>query len=392
MKKTLIALAAVAATGASFAQVTMSGNIGVSWQQSPVISLTSTGANAWTGQHVQGLAIQDGEIYITATEDMGAGWGATARGGFTMRGRGNPVVDRDATVSLRTPAGVVTAGALRACGSITGQALSGVVTGTVYSGNESNNNVPIDKCSLVDVVVFGTKVSDVTLALTYGEFESGIPGTSGNDRGNGTGITFTDVSAQYTTGALFLGVDWTHFNATTINYTGANQTAAPSASAANFVAVDGVDRYRLYAKYDAGFAKFGLGYQMKGMAADQYAASVAVPMGNLTLGLDYMARGEQTYAPKTNGEAYAGFALSGSRLGDKASSAVGLGANYNFSKTAILNVSYITYSDAGANARFAPNTGFSAALPMNQAANNTATGSTAAQLDTEYRIRLMKTF
>ncbi len=370
MKKTLIALAAVAATGASFAQVTMAGNVGVSWQQSPVV------AAANNGQRIQGLAIQDGEIYVTATEDMGGGWGATARGGWTMRGRANAVADRDATVSLRTPAGVVTAGALRACGNITGQALSGVVTGTVYSGNESNNYVPIDKCSLVDVVVFGTKVRDVTLALTYGEFESGIPGTSGNDRGNGTGITFTDVSAQYTAGALFLGVDWTHFSATHINYAGANQAAATGSA---LVAVDGLDRYRLYAKYDAGFAKFGLGYQMKGMASDQYAASVAVPMGNLTLGLDYMARGEQTYVPKNAAEAAAGWALSNARTGDKASSAVGVGATYNFSKTATLNASYITYSDAGVNTKYAPG-------------SLSVAGTTPAQLDTEYRIRLMKTF
>ena len=370
MKKTLIALAAVAATGASFAQVTMAGSVGVSWQQSPVISAANN------GQHIQGLAIQDGEIYVTATEDMGGGWGATARGGWTMRGRANAVADRDATVSLRTPAGVVTAGALRSCGNITGQALSGVVTGTVYSGNESNNYVPIDKCSLVDIVNFATKVSDVTLVLTYGEFEGGIPGTSGNDRGNGLGITFTDVSAQYTTGPLFVGLDWTHFNATTINYAGANQAAATGAA---LTAVDGVDRYRLYAKYDAGFAKFGLGYQMKGMAADQYAASVAVPVGNFTFGLDYLARGEQTYVPKNAAEAAAGWALSNARLGDKASSAVGVAANYNFSKTTTLNVSYITYSDAGVNTKFAPG-------------SLTSPGSTAAQLDTEYRVRLMKTF
>lgn len=373
MKKTLIALAAVAATGASFAQVTMAGSVGVSWQQSPVI------AAANNGQHIQGLAIQDGEIYVTATEDMGGGWGATARGGWTMRGRTNAVADRDATVSLRTPAGVVTAGALRSCGNITNQALSGVVTGTVYSGNESNNYVPIDKCSLVDVVAFATQVSGVNLVATYGEFESGIPaaaGIGGNDRGNGTGITFTDLSAQYTSGPLFVGLDWTHFNATTINYAGANQAAATGAA---LIAVDGVDRYRLYAKYDAGFAKFGLGYQMKGMAADQYAASVAIPVGNFTFGLDYLARGEQTYVPKTAGEAAAGFALSSTRLGDKASSAVGVAANYNFSKTTTLNASYITYSDAGVNTKFAPG-------------SLTTAGSTPAQLDTEYRIRLMKTF
>lgn len=370
MKKTLIALAAVAATGASFAQVTMAGNIGVSWQQSPVIVAANN------GQHVQGLAIQDGEIYVTATEDMGGGWGATARGGWTMRGRTNPVVDRDATVSLKTPAGVVTAGALRSCGNITNQALSGVVTGTFYSGNEGNNFVPLDKCSLVDVVAFATKLSDVNLALTYGEFESGIPGTSGNDRGNGTGITFTDVSAQYTMGALFVGLDWTHFNATAINYQGANQAAATGAA---LVPVDGVDRYRLYAKYDAGFARFAAGYQVKATAADQYAASVAVPVGNFTFGLDYMGRGEQTYVPKNAAEATAGYALGQTRLGDKASSAVGLGINYNFSKTTTLNASYITYTDAGANTKFAPT-------------SLTTAGTTAAQYDTEYRIRLMKTF
>jgi hypothetical protein len=348
----------------------MAGSVGVSWQQSPSLSA------AINGQHVQGLAIQDGEIYVTATEDMGGGWAATARGGWTMRGRSNPVVDRDATVSLKTPVGLINAGSVRSCGNITNQALSGVVTGTVYSGNESNNYVPLDKCSLVNVVAFGTQVSGVNLVATYGEFEGGITGTSSNDRGNGLGITFTDVSAQYTSGPLFVGLDWTHFNATTISYTGANQAAATGAA---LTAVDGVDRYRLYAKYDAGFAKFGLGYQMKGMAADQYAASVAVPVGNFTFGLDYMARGEQTYVPKTAAEAAAGWALSNARNGDKASSAVGVAANYNFSKTTTLNVSYITYSDAGVNTKFAPG-------------SLTSPGSTAALLDTEYRIRLMKTF
>ena len=370
MKKTLIALAAVAATGASFAQVTMAGNIGVSWQQSPVV------AAANNGQHVQGLAIQDGEIYVTATEDMGGGWGATARGGWTMRGRSNPVVDRDATVSLKTPAGVVTAGSVRSCGNMNAQ-LSGVVTGTVYTSNESNNYVPLDKCSLVGIVNFGTKISDFNVVLTYGEFESGITGTGSNDRGNGLGITFTDASVQYVAGAVLVGLDWTHFSAAAINYTGANQTA-PS-NGVDFRPIDGVDRYRLYAKYDAGFAKFAAGYQVKGMSADQYVASVAVPVGNFTFGLDYLARGEQTYVPKSVGEATVGWALSNSRLGDKASSAVDIGANYNFSKTTSLNASYITYTDAGVNTKYA-------------SGSLSAAGSTPAQLDTEYRIRLMKTF
>jgi hypothetical protein len=367
MKKTLTALAAVAATGASFAQVTMVGNIGFSWQQSPVVTASAA------GQHVQGFAIQDGEIYITAVEDMGDGWKATARGGFTMRGRGNGVADRDATVSLTTPFGVLTTGALRSCGSINAQ-LSGVVTGTVYSSNESNNSVPLDKCSMIDVVTFSTKLADATVSVTYGEFEAGATALNSNDRGNSNGITFTALGADYPMGPLTLGGDWTNFGAVTVYTlpTAATGTTA-SATGSALVGVNGANRYRLYAKYDAGVAKFAAGYQIKDWAADQYVASVAVPYGNFTFGLDYMGRGEQTYVA-TAAQAAAGLALSGTRLGDKASSALGLGATYNLSKTTTVNASYITYTDAGVNV------------------DPTTKVASKALLDTEYRIRLMKSF
>jgi len=376
MKKTLIALAAVAATGASFAQVTMAGNIGMSWQQSPVVSAANN------GQHIQGLAIQDGEIYVTATEDMGGGWGATARGGWIMRGRANPITSRDGTVTLRTPIGAFTGGALRSCGNMNNVGLSGVVTGTVYSSNETNYQVPMDKCSMVDVVNFATKVSDFNVVLTYGEFESDLIAANpyGNERGNGLGVTFYDASVQYVSGPMLLGFDWTKFGMAWVNYAGANQ-AAPLAG--TFVPLDGLNRYRLYGKYDAGFAKFGAGYQVKDMGANQYVASVTVPVGNFTFALDYMARDAQTYVPKNDTESYAGFALAQSRTGDKASSAVGVGMNYNFSKTTTLNASYITYTDAGANTLFASGKYLAA---------DSGKGTTAATLDTEYRIRLMKTF
>ena len=394
MKKTLIALAAVAATGASFAQVTMTGNIGFSWQQSPAVSSS--------GQHVQGFAIQDGEIYITAKEDLGDGWAATARGGFTMRGRGNGIADRDATVQLTTPLGAVTTGALRACGSIMAQQ-SGVVTGTVYSSNESVNAVPIDKCSIVNVLTLTTKLSDYTLSATYGEFEGGATGLSSNDRGNATGITFTALAAEYGNGPLVVGGDWTAFAAATVYTTasasqpyvynsllGVTNGQVISAAGSNYLPVDGANRYRLYGKYDAGFAKFAAGYQMQDKRADQYIASVAVPYGNFTFGLDYLGRNEQTYAPKDLAEALAAYLLTGARYGDKASSAIGIGATYNFSKTTTLNASYLSYTDAGANSKYKA-ISTSSATGTTLATFNTA-GTTAASLDTEYRIRLMKSF
>ena len=377
MKKTLIALAAVAATGASFAQVTMTGNLGFSWQQSPVIHPS--------GQHVQGFAMNDGEIYISATEDMGDGWKATARGGFTMRGRGNGVADRDGTITLTTPLGVANFGALRSCGSLMAQ-LSGAVTGTVYSSNESNNFVPLDKCAMINVASFSTKLAAATVSASYGEFEAGATALNSNERGNSNGITFTALGAEYPMGPVIIGGDWTAFSAVTV-YTTATSATGTTATATGsaLVPANGVNRYRMYAKYDAGVAKFAAGYQIKDMASDQYVASVAIPYGNFTFGLDYMGRGEQTYVAKNAAEAGTAWILSNARTGDKASSALGLGATYNLSKTTNVNASYITYTDAGANSKYAAGTAASAA-------GVNAAGTTAAQLDTEYRIRLTKSF
>jgi len=403
MKKTLIALAAVAATGASFAQVTMSGNIGFSWQQSPV--------KYTDGSHVQGLSINDGEVYISATEDLGSGWAASARGGFTMRGRGTGIFDRDGTVSLTTPLGILTVGAVRACGLLD-SVKSGAVTGTVYSSNESVNDVPIDKCSLVDVVQFNTMIGkDITVGASYGEQNAPVDfnfnnllsastgtvvganantklvlGYSADDKGNKFGgITFQTISAKYANGPMMATVEFANFNmASSANQNlGYLTTAGVTALGGKYdaMALDGLQRLRLVGTYDAGVAKLGVGYQNRSWGlADQYMASISVPYGNFQFGLDYMMRDAQGTINKPSLSAtdmarakILVKALYGISEGDKASSAVGIGANYNFSKTTAVNVSYITYTDAGSVA-------------------STAAGTGSSSLDTEYRVRLMKSF
>ena len=363
MKKTLIALAAMAATGATFAQATISGNLGLSWQQSPVV-------NATDGSHIQGLSMNDGEIYITATEDLGGGMSATARGGFTMRGRGTDVVDRDATITLAGPNGALTVGAVRSCGPLDA-VKSGAVTGTVYSANESVNEVPLDKCSLVEVVTYTSpKMGNVSVSATYGEFGSGISLVSSNLKGNATGLTFTVLGATYASGPLMATGDLTSYAA-----------AKSSSQAGGLSALDGWLRTRIAGTYDMGVAKFGLGYQTWTWGkADQMLASVAIPVQNMTFGIDYMARGAQGAATKgtaTENTAVEGISalLSSTRNGDAASSAVGVGVTYNFSKTTNVNASYITYTDAGKNV--SPTTGLVTIKPV---------------LDNEYRIRLMKSF
>jgi hypothetical protein len=372
MKKTLIALAALAATGATFAQATISGNLGMSWQQSPVVNAD--------GSHIQGLGMNDGEIYITAREDLGGGMSASARGGFTLRGRGNGVADRDATITLATPMGTVTTGALRACGPLDA-VKSGAVTGTAYSANESVNEVPLDKCSLIDAVIYTSpKIGDFTLSATYGEFSAGITAPTSQSRGNALGLTFTVLGATYAKGPLMATGDVTSYAA-----------AKSTSQGGTLTAVDGWMRTRIAGTYDTGVAKFGLGYQTWTWGkADQMLASVAIPVQNMVFGIDYMARGAQGAASKGTALENAALeatsaALSNTRNGDVASSAVGMGVTYNFSKTTNINASYITYTDAGKNVN--PTTG--AVTYSNGAAVFT---NTKATMDTEYRIRLMKSF
>ena len=180
-------------------------------------------------------------------------------------------------------------------------------------------------------------------------------------------------------------------------------------------AFDGADRTRLVGTYDFGVAKVGLGYETKSHgAADQYAASVSMPLGKIspslsavTLGLDYTARDSQSGLKVPTGAAAAAatraatYAVTGRRDGDKAWSSVGVGAQYNFSKSANVSVSYITYQDVGANDTYAPagtvatptnSPGVPAALLPVLTATNTVRGTTPSLLSDEYRIRLTKTF
>jgi predicted porin len=74
MKKTLIALAAVAVSSAAMAQVTISGNVDARYESSK----TAKTAPA------KGFLISDAQLHFTANEDLGGGTTATAR--FTIDG------------------------------------------------------------------------------------------------------------------------------------------------------------------------------------------------------------------------------------------------------------------------------------------------------------------
>ena len=377
MKKTLIALAVLAASGASIAQVTVTGNIGPSYQKSPVLQFSGPG----TIPTAQGLFVQDGDVFFTATEALGTGWSVTARGGVTLRGRGGAVGTRDTTVALTTPVGRITAGSIRTCGQLN-TVLSGAVTGGHYTAQESSNLLPLDKCSLIDMANFAAPVGPILVSLTYVEFLTAAGGA-----GDLSGLTAAVIGGTYNKGPLSITADYTSYSQRLAGQTGgaAGVIVNNLGGQGAVDAFDGADRTRIVGSYDFGMAKVGLGYQTKNFGvADQYVASVSVPMGAVTLGLDYTARDAQGALKAPAGvpgivARTVAYGVTGARDGDKAWSAVGVGATYSFSKSANLNVSYITYQDVGANTKFVNG-------------SVTVAGTTPSLLTDEYRIRLMKTF
>ena len=337
MKKTLIALAVLAASGASFAQVSVTGKLGYSFQKN---------ANVAGGAANQGMQMADGDVNFTATEDLGGGMSITAKQALRLRGRDTVVDARDASLALTTGFGLFRLSSVETC-SKNEDVLSGAVS---LSTTMDSKFSALDICSNIDAATYAAPIGPVVAYVSYVEF---VPGA-----GNASTLNAWVLGGKYTAGPLMAGLEYTA-------YKGDRATAIGNMG-------DSASRTNLYGTYDLGVAKLGLGIQTRNKnAATQYAASVAVPMGALTVGLDYAYREAQgAYSDMGAAGLAANFAGFGNANGDDARTYVGLGANYAMSKTTTLNVSYGKHTGAGAN----------------------SITKAVAQYDNEYRIRLMKAF
>ena len=150
----LAALAVVAASGAAFAQssVTLSGKFGYGYSK------------AQGG--VSGLVVTDGDLGVTAVEDLGGGLKATAAAAFTNRGRQSAIAGRDATVSLAGGFGTVTVGNIEAGNGIVGRGFAGapVALATGYDGaildGAANADIISYSAPAINGVVFSVKRLD----------------------------------------------------------------------------------------------------------------------------------------------------------------------------------------------------------------------------------------
>ena len=279
MKKTLIALAVLAASGAAFAQssVTLSGVYSVSYQK----DLTNTAANGNPLTNNSAVAVQnaaanavgngfadtDANVKLAAVEDLGGGLKASFD--YTLETgaqRGTVVSRADSGVALSGAFGAVAVRNTRSSDLIAsiGSAAISLPDG-LY---DSSNIVARAAGDLVSYTLpaFG----GVTASVSFFE---------GND--GAISLPTTDKSAyilglSYANGPLTVGAAMKSVN-----------TPAATTKSSN---------YELMAAYDLGVAKISYAFDGKSATTGTYADdaqgfSVTVPVGAISLGANYFKRG-----------------------------------------------------------------------------------------------------
>ena len=265
MKKTLIAMAAVAVAGVASAQVTITGAAAARFES----------ATSAAGAESKGFYMSDAALKFSASEDLGGGLSASASFGL------DAMTVNNATAAANT-------------GSMLAVTAAGV--GTVSMSNvESGDYLPIDTITTSlfsngqtsDRVQFKSEnIMGATITVTYSD------GNSGADYG--IGQTNTTYELDYATGPFAVNI---------------GKLAVDKVNNDN---TDGGSRYKV--SYDAGVAKVTYGRVETRSAADvkrvETGASITAPLGALTVGANTVSSKTGTAASLSGQSFTASYALS----------------------------------------------------------------------------------
>lgn len=304
MKKTLIALAVLAASGASFAQVTITGNYTAGYR-----------AGSDAGADSSGLGIDTSLVTFTASEDLGGGLTAKAEmkiDGLSRAGVGGG----DSGMSLSGGFGKLSLETGRGSDYLSGgtAGVGGVgLDGKVFSALTTSDSIGYTSPSFGGLT-FGIShdegavsqgTAETTAPIGLGSGAAGTP--SGVDYQRGTGVT-----VGYAAGPL----------AVNGNYKVWDQSGTTNDNAKNRVSIRG--------SYDFGVAKVGAGYRntqyVLGTRQDTFLAVGFAATSQLQLGADW---GQRTQSDKASGN--------GTRGG------YGLKAEYSLSKRTSVVASYASW-------------------------------------------------
>jgi len=262
MKKTLVALAAIAATGGAFAQATMTGAVGYAWVQTVATSgATASGMGAW-----------DNRLDFAISEDLDGGAKVTASTGIDMGlGSGAASASRDVSLAIKT-AGMGTFTMKSAKG---GDYLSGGIAavGANYEMDLTGTSGIFSTRAEGDSLGWSMPLtSELSISATYSESttDGGAgAGASGSAANTGDYQRNNQYSLTYKAGPLVADVGYRTFD----------QANAATANSDN--------RTRASASYDLGVAKLGVGFSQTkttyGATTTDTLVGVALPMGKFTL-------------------------------------------------------------------------------------------------------------
>jgi hypothetical protein len=311
MKKTLVALAVLAASGASFAQVTITGDLEMGYA-----------ASSGPAGDKSGLGVDTSEIYFNAVEDLGAGMKISASMGLIGLDRSGEsngsqnVLGHDAILALSGGFGTFKLATYRAGDYLSGGASSVAAApgldGKVFGARSYRDTIQYASPELV---------KGLTVSLYHGE--PNFQTNAANDTGLGAGAMGSSLQRKniygvtYKTGGLIATADYNTMD---------NQIdTATSTSDKNAGRISG--------SYDFGVAKVGLGSvvtkKVNGTVTDLFAG-VSAPFGAFTVGANWGST-------KTDGVPGT---TDGTRTG------YGLGARYDLSKSTAVWYQYARWDSA----------------------------------------------
>jgi len=273
MKKTLVALAILAASGASFAQATITGTYAFGYA-------SQSGGGA-AGQ--SGLGTDTSDINFAASEDLSGGMKASAKMGISGANRGSSVVGNTATVGLSSSSFGLTLGTVESANGLLAIGSSGAsgfgLDGKVISGSQT-----------IDLLSLSFPVSSaLTVGATYVDRGNGtvVPSTSaaggfGLNAGTSGSVDAqpsVGLSVTYASGAIAAKADYTSWS------------KQDEISTATLAAMTNKSRVRLSGAYDLGAVRLSAGYSQLettvSTTSKETLLGVKVPVGAVTLGLDY---------------------------------------------------------------------------------------------------------
>jgi predicted porin len=315
MKKTLIALAVLAASGASFAQATITGNYTFGYKQTQAAGAAQT----------SGIGTDTAAVTFAASEDLGGGLKAAAQVSIASAYRGATVGGEDAKLTLTGGFGQLTMGTVESANGL----LAIGSSGASGFGLDGATNV-ISGSTNLDVIGYGLPLGNgLTLGVSYTDVgtAAGVPTLGAGTTGAAIGQSSWTVGVTYAAGPLALKLDTTAYNR--------NGDTDVTSNA-------GQSRYRLSGAYDLGMVRLSAGYSRKSNSGDktEYETLIGfkVPVGAVTAGLDYATASTDTAGVKSlEKQGYS------------------LGVSYALSKRTSVSASYLNWDTRGVSGS---NTGF----------------------------------